>query len=113
MRTFNEKGRCSFSCEVCWGTGGVPAMLDGVSPVDPELTGVGGPCSTGLSPPDVDEEGDLTLPCNQPNQRALLGTQSPPPRSPYTHGRDRLRGQGVFFLTVIRKIHVSHHSLKH
>lgn len=55
-------------------------MLVGVAPEDPEVTGVGGPTvSAGLSPPDVDEEGDLTLPCNQPNQRALLSTQSPPP----------------------------------
>jgi len=55
-------------------------MLVGVAPEDPEVTGVGGPTvSAGLFPPDVDEEGDLTLPCNQPNQRALLSTQSPPP----------------------------------
>lgn len=49
---------------------------------------MGGPTvSAGLSPPDVDEEGDLTLPCNQPNQRALLSIQSPPPNHHQTPRR--------------------------
>lgn len=79
-RTLREKGLCGFSWEGCWGTEDTSDALVGVAPEDPEVTGVGGPTdSAGLSPPDVDEEGDLTLPCNQPNQRALLSTQSPPP----------------------------------
>lgn len=84
-RTLSEKGLCGFSWEGCWVTGVVSETLVGVSPEDPEVTEVGGPISAGLSPPDVDEEGDLTLPCNQPKHRALLSTWSPHIPSPICH----------------------------
>lgn len=78
-RTFNEKGRCGFSCAFCCGIDDLSLTFVGVSPADPEDNGVGGPCSTGLSPPDVDEEGDFTLPCNQPNTTVRLVTYSHSP----------------------------------
>lgn len=68
--TLRVNGRCGLSC---WGASLIVVDVSDVAPE--EVMGLGGPSgSTGLFPPDADEEGDLTLPCNQPNQRALLCT---------------------------------------